>query len=101
MYLEVNPWPLRWRKIKQECSRGEMLHREYLQPAKFSETRQKLSTTDLAFRIFAAFRAHPHINNVLTHIAQERAYLQSLIREDFERCHPSETPEDVKRRASF
>ena len=31
----------------------------------------------------------------------ERAYLESLIREDFERCHPGETLEDVKRRASF
>lgn len=31
----------------------------------------------------------------------ERTYLESLIREDFERCHPGETLEDVKRRASF
>lgn len=31
----------------------------------------------------------------------ERAYLESLIREDFERCHPGETLEDVRRRASF
>jgi hypothetical protein len=31
----------------------------------------------------------------------ERAYLESLIREDFERCHPGETLEDLKRRASF
>jgi hypothetical protein len=28
-------------------------------------------------------------------------YLESLIREDFERCHPGETLEDFKRRASF
>lgn len=28
------------------------------------------STDALAFKIFAAFRAHPHINNVLTHISQ-------------------------------
>src|SRR3569623_1224253 len=33
-------------------------------------TRARLSTADLAFRVFAAFRAHPHINNVLTHISQ-------------------------------
>jgi hypothetical protein len=32
---------------------------------------------------------------------QERAYLESLIREDFERCHPGETLDDIKRRASF
>jgi hypothetical protein len=32
---------------------------------------------------------------------EERAYLESLIREDFERCHPGETLDDIKRRASF
>jgi hypothetical protein len=32
---------------------------------------------------------------------EERAYLESLIREDLERCHPSETLDDIKRRASF
>jgi len=31
----------------------------------------------------------------------ERAHLEALIREDFARCHPDETLEDVKRRASF
>lgn len=30
----------------------------------------ELSTADLAFRVFAAFRAHPHICNVLTHISR-------------------------------
>ncbi len=29
------------------------------------------------------------------------AYLESLIREDFERCHPGETLDDLKRRAAF
>jgi hypothetical protein len=33
--------------------------------------------------------------------ATERAYLESLIREDFERCHPGETLKDIERRASF
>ena len=32
---------------------------------------------------------------------EERRYLESLIREDYERCHPGETLEDLKRRASF
>ena len=32
---------------------------------------------------------------------QERSYLESLIREDYERCHPGETLDDLKRRASF
>lgn len=31
----------------------------------------------------------------------DRAYLESLIREDFERCHPGEALDDIKRRASF
>ena len=31
----------------------------------------------------------------------ERAYLESLIHEDFDRCHPGKTLEDVKRRTSF
>lgn len=31
----------------------------------------------------------------------ERAYLETLIRADFEQCHPGETLEDVKRRSSF
>ena len=30
----------------------------------------QLSSAELAFRIFAAFRAHPHVNNVLTHISR-------------------------------
>lgn len=32
---------------------------------------------------------------------EARAYLESLIRDDFERCHPGDTLEDLKRRASF
>lgn len=31
----------------------------------------------------------------------DRTYLESLIREDFERCHPGETLVDLKGRASF
>ena len=31
----------------------------------------------------------------------ERPYLESLIREDYERCHPGETLDDIKRRAVF
>ncbi|MCK1595318.1 MULTISPECIES: hypothetical protein [Bradyrhizobium] len=32
---------------------------------------------------------------------EDRTYLESLVREDFERCHPDDTFEDLKRRASF
>lgn len=31
----------------------------------------------------------------------ERLYLESLIRDDYERCHPGETLEDMKRRSPF
>lgn len=34
------------------------------------ETSARLSTAELAFRIFAVFRGHPHISNVLTHISR-------------------------------
>ena len=37
-----------------------------------SLSRAELSKARLAFRIFAAFRAHPHINNVLTHISRAK-----------------------------
>lgn len=33
--------------------------------------------------------------------ANERAYLESLIRADYEKCHPDETLEDLKHRARF
>ncbi|MBR0881234.1 hypothetical protein JQ608_29535 [Bradyrhizobium liaoningense] len=41
---------------------------------------------------------HPHFDSAG---AWDRTYLESLIREDFERCHPGETLDDFKRRASF
>lgn len=34
------------------------------------ERRTERSTAELAFMVFAAFRAHPHINSVLTHISR-------------------------------
>jgi hypothetical protein len=33
--------------------------------------------------------------------AHDRASLESLIRADYERCHPDDTFEDLKRRARF
>lgn len=44
--------------------------REFVPPD--TRDRLELSTAELAFRILAAFRAHPHINNVLTHISRAR-----------------------------
>lgn len=38
----------------------------------------------------------------LSHPSEEQlATLESLIRDDYERCHPGETLDDLKRRASF
>jgi hypothetical protein len=51
------------------------LRRDYLRPMAEptpSEARPELSTVELAFRIFAVLRAHPHINNVLTHISRAK-----------------------------
>lgn len=31
----------------------------------------------------------------------ERAYLESLIRDDFEQCHPGDSLDDIKRRSAF
>ncbi len=42
--------------------------------------------------------AHHHASPVNE---AERTYLESLIRKDFEQCHPGETLDDIKRRASF
>jgi len=52
-----------------------VLDTEHLLPAMKASERESglpLSTAELAFRIFAAFRAHPHINNVLTHISSAK-----------------------------
>ena len=48
---------------------------EYVRPtAEHPESKgsPELSTDEIAFRLFAAFRAHPHINNVLTHISRAK-----------------------------
>jgi len=42
--------------------------------------------------------SHHHVNPANE---AERTYLEFLIRADFERCHPGETLDEVKRRASF
>lgn len=39
-----------------------------------------------------------HLDSISEH---DPTYLESLIREDYVRCHPEETLEDLKRRASF
>jgi len=60
------------RRAEVRSAWGAVLDREHLLPAMKSpedESGLPLSTAELAFRIFAAFRAHPHINNVLTHIS--------------------------------
>ena len=76
--------PLRFANQTAQPVRSAILP-EHLLPTEElsgSELRPDLSTPELAFRIFAAFRAHPHINNVLTHIsrAQLREVEQALNR---------------------
>jgi hypothetical protein len=45
--------------------------RDYLLPmTEAPNVRPEFSTSEIAFRIFAALRAHPHISNVLTHISR-------------------------------
>lgn len=66
--------PLRFANLAAQSDRGEILH-QYLLPTEElsgSEHRLEPSTPELSFRIFAAFRAHPHINNVLTHISRTK-----------------------------
>ncbi len=66
--------PLRLANPAAQPVRGAILP-QYLLPAEElsgSERRLEPSTPELSFRIFAAFRAHPHISNVLTHISRAR-----------------------------
>lgn len=37
----------------------------------------------------------------MPHDVQDHAYLESLVRDDYDRCHPGETFDDMRRRASF
>lgn len=55
-------------------ARGPILQEYLLPDAEIvgSGCRPELSTAELAFRIVAAFRAHPHISNVLTHISRAK-----------------------------
>ncbi len=46
---------------------GEFLP-ETLEP-RGDEVRPELSIDELAFRVLVAFRVHPHLSNVLTHIS--------------------------------
>lgn len=56
-----------------EPTQGTIFEEHELPTAKCAgRNRLELSTVELTFRIFAAFRAHPHINNVLTHISRAR-----------------------------
>lgn len=68
--------PIRPRNLAEvQSARGTVLQREYLLPLAKppeAERRPELSTAELAFRIFATLRAHPHINNVLTHISRAK-----------------------------
>ena len=64
--------PLRLEKMQH--AQSTILHDDLLPKVEphGSDSHLELSTAELAFRIFAAFRAHPHINNVLTHISRAK-----------------------------
>jgi hypothetical protein len=47
-----------------------------------------------------ALKEHKIYQTVLSD-ESEREYLKSLIRSDYERCHPGETLEDLQRRSHF
>jgi len=66
--------PLRLANQTVQPVRGA-IHPQYLLPTEefsMSERRPEPATPELSFRIYAAFRAHPHINNVLTHISRSK-----------------------------
>jgi len=65
--------PLRFANQTAQPAEGAILQ-HYLPPAVLSgsERHPEPSTPELVFRIVASFRAHPHINNVLTHISRAR-----------------------------
>ena len=62
------------RALARAARRTKLRARPGPRTAKVSNAtlRPKLSTAELAFRIYAAFRAHPHICNVLTHISRAK-----------------------------
>src|SRR6478735_12467128 len=53
-------------RAEAQPARGTILQEDLLGDSKLPEM------AELAFRIFAAFRAHPHVNNVLTHISRAK-----------------------------
>jgi len=58
-----------------------------------------------AERIECAEKERPSLSNSQDYVRPaneaERTYLESLIRKDYERCHPDDTLEDMKRRSAF
>ena len=70
---------------------------------------QKALPRQIEEQMVCAFSSHPdeqnrgHIRNQLHGRSDEekRIDLETLIREDFERCHPDDTFDDLKKRASF
>ncbi|MGC2086365.1 MAG: hypothetical protein WA702_23730 [Bradyrhizobium sp.] len=66
--------PLRLVNQTAQPVRGAILPRSLLPTEELSGSEHRLepSAFELSFRIFATFRAHPHINNVLTHISRAK-----------------------------
>ncbi len=63
-----------------------------------SEAPRGLSTAELAFTVYACFRAHPHINNVLTHISGANSKrLEHALRSILDLTTPSDTLSPLER----
>ncbi|MBS0528563.1 MAG: hypothetical protein JSS22_04125 [Proteobacteria bacterium] len=63
MEIQANSYTVRGPALSQALPIPTTANRKLEIPA-------GLSTADLAFGVFAAFRAHPHVCNVLTHISR-------------------------------
>ena len=63
--------PLRL-EVRSEGQLAQDTLHEYSLPTEPVKDRLEFSTAQLAFRILAAFRAHPHISTVLTHISRAK-----------------------------
>ncbi len=62
------------------------------------EAPRGLSTAELAFTVYASFRTHPHINNVLTHISRaDSARLEQALRSILDLTTPSDALSPLER----
>src|SRR5207237_5192918 len=80
----------------------ELEHRRKSEPNPAGD-RNTLAAASGVRRTFRKLVAMPVISNHDRRpiSEKEQTYLESLIREDYGRCHPGDTLDDLKRRAAF